>query len=51
MDKVEAKQVITNLNFQCNLCEGYQFVIVENDKRETRIEKCMKCYGTGIGNL
>jgi hypothetical protein len=48
---MEAKRVIHNPNFQCNLCEGYQFVIVEDDKKVKRIEKCMKCYGTGIGNL
>ena len=48
---MEAKQLIKNQKFQCNLCEGYQFVMVEDDKKVSRIEKCMKCYGTGIGNL
>jgi hypothetical protein len=48
---MEAKKLIQHKNLACNLCEGYAILIVEQDKKESKIEKCMKCYGTGIGNL
>ena len=45
---VEAKQIICNPNFQCNLCEGYQFLLIQQDGKEDKVEKCLKCHGTGM---
>ena len=45
---VEAKQTIKNFNFQCNLCEGYQFLLVQQEGKVDYVEKCTKCYGTGM---
>ena len=44
---VEARQTIKNSNFQCNLCEGYQFLLVQEGKVDY-VERCTKCYGTGM---
>ena len=45
---VEAEQKIKNLKFQCNLCEGYQFLLVQQKGKEDKVEKCLKCHGTGM---
>ena len=45
---VEAIQQIKNFNFQCNLCEGYQFLLIQQEGKEDKVEKCLKCYGTGL---
>ena len=45
---VEAIQQIKNSNFQCNLWEGYQFLLIQQDGKEDKVEKCLKCYGTGL---
>lgn len=44
----EAKQEIKNPKFQCNLCEGYQFLLVQQEGKVDYVEKCTKCYGTGM---
>jgi hypothetical protein len=45
---VEANQVIKQINFQCNLCEGYQFLLIQQKGKEDKVEKCLKCHGTGM---
>jgi hypothetical protein len=45
---VEASQVIKQINFQCNLCEGYQFLLIQQKGKEDKVEKCLKCHGTGM---
>ena len=45
---VEAIQKIKDRSYQCNLCEGYQFLLIQQDGKEDKVEKCMKCYGTGM---
>jgi len=48
---MDSKKLIHHQNLACNLCEGHGFVIVEEDKKESTVEKCVKCYGTGIRNF
>jgi len=45
---VEASQVIKHQNFQCNLCEGYQFLLIQQKGKDDKVEKCLKCHGTGM---
>ena len=45
---MEIKKLVQSNQLACNLCEGYGVTIVQEKGKADILERCVKCYATGL---
>ncbi len=45
---MEIKKLVQGKTIACNLCEGYGVTIVQEKGKPDMLERCAKCYATGL---